>query len=237
MAISAEALQTTSFTGVEFAKQMPNARLILSDEPQMESPEHYEQLALLTTSLNWIWRDRQGFFIGANLSIYYDRNELLRRKFCGPDFFLVKDVEQAKRNSWVIWEEGGRYPDLIIEILSNSTAKTDRIDKKALYQNIFRTPEYFWFHPYTLEFVGFSLTSNHVYQTIPEHKGMKWSNVLQMYLGIHANKLRFYAPDGSLIPTPAESAQIEHERAEREYQRAEVLAAKLQALGIDPTTI
>ncbi len=230
MATSTAALQTTSFTGAEFAEQMPNARLILSDEPQLESPEHYEQLALLTTSLNWNWRDRQGFFIGANLSIYYDRSELLRRKFCGPDFFLVKDVEPAKRNSWVVWEEGGRYPDLIIEILSDSTAKTDRVDKKQLYQNIFRTPEYFWFHPYTLEFQGFQLSKKLIYEPINDTNGMKWSNALQMYLGIHTNKLRFYSQDGNLIPTPAKSAEIER-------KRAEALAAKLQELGIDPTSI
>jgi Uma2 family endonuclease len=248
MATSAEALQTT-FTVDEFAAQMPNARLILSDEPQMESPEHYEQLALLTTTLNWVWREHQEFFIGANLSIYYDRNELMRRKFCGPDFFLVHGVEKAKRNSWVVWEEGGRYPDLIIELLSDSTAKTDRTGKKQLYQNIFRTPEYFWFHPRSLEFQGFRLANNHVYEAIPERNGMKWSDMLQMYLGIHEKQLRFYAPDESLIPTPTESAQMEynraeaeheraeaeHKRAEAEHKRAEALAAKLRELGLDPT--
>ncbi len=157
--------------------------------------------------------------------------------FCGPDFFLVKDVEPAKRNSWVVWEEAGRYPDLIIEILSDSTAKTDRVDKKQLYQNIFRTPEYFWSHPCTLEFQGFQLSKDMVYEPLPDVNGMKWSNALQMYLGIHNQKLRFYAQDHSLIPTLAESTQIEHEQAEIERRRAEALATKLQELGIDPTTI
>jgi Uma2 family endonuclease len=30
--------------------------------------------------------------------------------------------------------------------------------KKPIYQDIFRTPEYFWFHPETPEFKGFRLS-------------------------------------------------------------------------------
>ncbi len=33
----------------------------------------------------------------------------------------------------------GKYPDLIIELLSESTATTDRNLKKSLYQDRFRT--------------------------------------------------------------------------------------------------
>ena len=28
---------------------------------------------------------------------------------------------------------------------------------KQLYQDVFRTPDYFWFDPYSLEFAGFKL--------------------------------------------------------------------------------
>jgi Uma2 family endonuclease len=42
----------------------------------------------------------------------------------------VKDVTNQLRNSWVVWEEDGRYPNLIIELLSDSTSKTDRTLKK-----------------------------------------------------------------------------------------------------------
>jgi len=38
----------------------------------------------------------------------------------------------------------GKYPNLIVEILSDSTAAIDRGLKKQLYQ-AFRTPDYFWF--------------------------------------------------------------------------------------------
>jgi Uma2 family endonuclease len=72
------------------------------------------------------------------------RNEeqLKKRDFCGPDFFVVLDTEKRPRKSWVVWGEQGKYPNVIVEILSDSTANIDRTKKKILYQNTFRTPNY-----------------------------------------------------------------------------------------------
>ncbi len=60
---------------------------------------------------------------------------------------MVLDTEKRPRKSWVVWREQGKYPDVIVEILSDSTANIDRKNKKTLYQNTFRTPNYFWFDP------------------------------------------------------------------------------------------
>jgi len=208
-------------TAQQFAEQMPDARELLSDEPEMESDRHYRQLALLVSCLEWYWRERRDFFIGANLTVYYDHEQLRRRAFRGPDFFLVRDTVRDTRNSWVVWEEGGKYPDLIIELLSDSTAKVDRTEKKTLYQNVFRTPEYFWFSPITQEFAGFRL-SGWRYQPIPaDERGFRWSEVLELYLGVVGEQLRYFDPTGELVPTPAEDAAAERERAEQEHQRAE----------------
>jgi Uma2 family endonuclease len=234
-------------TAQQLEAEMPDATQLLSDEPEMESSLHYMQLLILVTCLEWLWRDRDDFFIGANLTVYFSRQQLRNRDFRGPDFFLVRNTVRQPRNSWVIWEEDGRYPDLIIELLSNSTASVDRNLKKRLYQDRFRTPEYFWFSPETLEFQGFSLVGNQYQEVIPNQQGWLWSEVLGLYLGIHENKLRYFSFEGNLIPTPEESAQQEYQRAEQEYQRAEQeyqraeqeyqraeqLAKRLKALGVD----
>jgi len=65
----------------------------------MESSAHYMQLLLLVTCLEWLWRDRKDFFIVANLTIYFSRQELRSRDFRGPDFFLVKGTEKRPRSS------------------------------------------------------------------------------------------------------------------------------------------
>jgi Uma2 family endonuclease len=237
-----------AFTAEQLAERMPDARELLSDEPEMESSQHYQQLALLVSHLEWYWRGREDFFIGANLTVYYAHEQLQRRQFRGPDFFLVRDVTRAPRNSWVVWEEGGRYPDLIIELLSDSTAAVDRTDKKTLYQNIFRTPEYFWFSPITGEFAGFRLIDRR-YEAIPvDERGWRWSTELGLYLGVRDGELRYFDPAGSLVLGPVESAlweqgrseqarqraEQERQRAEQERRRAERLAQRLRDLGIDP---
>ncbi|WPL17239.1 hypothetical protein Thiowin_02235 [Thiorhodovibrio winogradskyi] len=216
-------------TAAKLAEQMPNAGAWLSDEPEMESSIHYQQLALLVSCLEWYWRERQDFFIGANLTVYYSHQQLKHRDFRGPDFFLVRETERRQRNSWVVWEEDGRYPDLIIELLSDSTAKVDRNEKKDLYQRVFRTPEYFWFSPETLEFAGFRLVNNSYRPIRPNGKQHLWSGVLGLYLGIEprSSRLRYYDGSGALIATAEESALMEQDRAER-------LAQRLRALGVDP---
>ncbi len=221
-------------TAPQFEAQMPDATKLLSDEPEMESSLHYMQLLLLVTTLEWLWRDREDFFIGANLTIYFSRQQLKQRDFRGPDFFLVKHTIKQPRSSWVVWEEDGRYPNLIIELLSDSTAANDRGLKKALYQNRFHTPEYFWFSPDTLEFEGYRLSGSQ-YQEIPlSDRGWRWSEELGLYLGIEANRLRYFTSTGSMVPTPEEAAIAAQHEAQQEKQRSERLSAHLRSLGIDP---
>ncbi|MGC1197124.1 MAG: Uma2 family endonuclease [Geitlerinemataceae cyanobacterium] len=228
-------------TAAQLEAMMPDATQIESNEPEMESSIHYTQLLLLVTALEWLWRDRSDFFIGANLTIYFSRQQLRNREFRGPDFFLVQPTEKHPRKSWVVWEEDGKYPNLIIELLSNSTASVDRTVKKELYQNRFRTPEYFWFDPETLELAGFRLIG-HQYEDITENdRGWRWSEELGLYLGVDSEQLRYFTVEGVKVPTPQESAQMEQQRAnlaelqlERERERAEKLTEQLRALGINP---
>jgi Uma2 family endonuclease len=244
-----------SFTAQQLADLMPDATQLESNEPEMESSLHYAQLALLVACLEWLWQDRDDFFIGANLTIYFSREQLKTREFRGPDFFLVNHAEKRPRKSWVVWEEDGQYPDLIIELLSDSTARTDKNLKKTLYQDRFRTPEYFLFSPETLEFEGYHLVEQ-AYQVItPNQAGHLWSHVLGLYLGVQDGKLRYFTQLGQLVPTPEEAAgqaQVQAQQAQAQAQQAQVqaqqaqaqaqqaeeraarLAAQLRQLGVDP---
>jgi Uma2 family endonuclease len=219
-----------TLTAEQLAELMPDATQLESNEPEMESSLHYAQLALLVACLEWLWRDRNDFFIGANLTIYFSREQLKTKEFRGPDFFLVTQTEKRPRKSWVVWEEGGQYPDLIIELLSESTAKTDKNLKKELYQNRFRTPEYFLFAPDTLEFEGYHLVDQTYQEIMQNQAGWLWSSVLGLYLGVQDGRLRYFTKSGELVLTPEEAA----EQAER---RADRLAAQLKALGVDPNEV
>ncbi len=203
---------------------------LYSDEPPLENELHLEQIMLLIKCLKWLWRDRTDFYAAGNLTIYYSLSQRKSEDFRGPDFFVVLDTERKTRKSWVVWQEDGKYPNLILEILSESTANTDKKLKKELYQNTFRTPDYFWFDPYTLEFAGFHLVDAKYHPLEANNQGHLWSQQLGLYLGIHQGLLRFFTPSGQLVATPEEEAESERNRAER-------LAAKLRELNIDPDTI
>ncbi len=210
---------------------------LYSDEPPLETELHLRQIILLFKCLEWLWRDRNDFYAAGNLTIYYSQKKRKTEDFRGPDFFVVLDTERKLRKSWVVWEEDGKYPHVILEILSESTANTDRELKKKLYQDIFRTPDYFWFYPYTLEFAGFHLVDGKYQPLEPNEQGHLWSRQLELYLGIHEGLLRFFTSSDELVPTPEEIAEYERQQKEVAQERAEKLAAKLRELNIDPDTI
>lgn len=228
--------------------------VLYSDEPQLETDLHLKQILLLLSCLEWYWNERQDFFASGNITIYYSNSQKKSKDFRGPDFFVVKDTERKTRPSWVVWEENNKFPNVIVEILSSSTAKVDRAEKKQLYQDIFRTPDYFWFEPNTLEFAGFSLKNGKYEAIIPNEQGWLYSQELELYLGIFNRKLRYFTPEGILVATPEETAnqeriqnqflvqQVEIERIERQglqqekqdlIQENEQLKQKLRELGIN----
>jgi Uma2 family endonuclease len=214
---------------------------LYSDEPTLETDLHRQHIDLLIRLLQYWWRDRDDFYISGNLTVYYSASQTKKRDFRGPDIFIVLDTEKRDRRSWTIWEEGGKYPNVVIELLSSSTAEVDRTTKKALYQNIWRLPEYFWFDPYSLEFKGFRLNEGQYQEIVPNAQGRLSSTELALELGIHETKLRWFTADGILIPLPEESERQARLQAEelinQERQARERLEAYLRSQGIDPNQL
>ena len=212
-----------------------------SDEPPLETDFHRNQIDLLIRLLQYWWQDRQDFYISGNLTVYYNKQQLKSRDFRGPDIFVVLGTEKKERRSWAIWDEGGKYPNVVIELLSNSTVKVDKGTKKTLYQDVWRVPEYYWFHPETLEFAGFRLVGRRYEAIVPTENGRLPSEQLGLELGIHERQLRWFTTEGDLIPLPEEA---EHQRADQERQRAdqerqakERLENYLRSQGIDPNQL
>lgn len=207
-----------------------------SDEPPLETDLHRNQIDLLIRLLKYWWQDRSDFYISGNLTVYYNQQQLKSRDFRGPDIFVVLNTEKKDRRSWVIWEEGGKYPNVVIELLSRSTAAIDQNTKKELYRNVWRVPEYYWFHPETLEFAGFRLVSGQYQEIALEavasaNTSRLWSEQLELYLGIYERQLRWFDRDGVLLPLPEDAERLAKEQAE---QRAARLAAYLRSQGVDP---
>lgn len=224
----------------------------------METQRHKLQMDLLVDPLS-DWLSSENAFVGGNMFVYFSPQQVKTHDYRGPDVFVVLDVPRRERKSWVVWEEE-KAPDIVIELLSASTAQFDRQEKKTIYQNRLRVPEYFWFDPFNPEdLAGFSLRDG-VYEPIqPEEQGRLISRQLNLALvrwtgtfkGVETIWLRWATLEGELLPTGDERAEIAQQEAQQERQRAEQaelqleqerisrqrLAEKLRELGIDPSTL
>jgi Uma2 family endonuclease len=224
--------------------------LVYSDGIPLDSHRQRIQMNLLIDVICQAMaaRGREDFFAGGNMFVYYSLEQARdvakgKRSFRGPDVFFVDHVapKQEERKAWVSWEEGGRLPDLIVEILSPSTEKIDRKDKRQLYSQVFRTRDYFLYDLDTAKLEGFRLAGD-LYQPIrPDAQGRLRSEVLELDLGLwkgirereETTWARLFTPDGDLIPTEAEAkdqlAEAERQRAEAERQRAEAERQRAEA--------
>lgn len=236
--------------------ELPPTELIYDDGEPMESNRHRIAMNLLINTIEQEFVERDDFFVGGNMFIYYSTAQVKNKDFRGPDFFLVLDTHRDNsRKAWVVWNENGRYPDVIIELMSPSTAKVDREDKKELYQKVFKTREYYIYDPFEPNSLqGWRLDSNLVYRQIPPNeKGWLWCETTNLWLGTWegillkepAYWLRFYHDDGTLALLPEEVAQLQAQeaqlqaqeaqlQADRERKKAELLAARLRELGENP---
>ncbi|BAY10342.1 Uma2 family endonuclease [Calothrix sp. NIES-2098] len=209
------------------------AELPYDDGIPMESQRHKMQMELLIDVVETWLEQREDGYTSGNMFVYFSLAQLKNQDFRGPDFFAVLGVPKGERRSWVVWEEG-KGPDVVIELLSPATAATDKGEKKLIYQNQMRVPEYFWFDPFNPDdWAGFSLGSG-VYQPItPNAENQLVSQALGLallrwqgtYKGVNITWLRWATLDGELLPTAEEKAlqwaEQERQRAEQETQRAE----------------
>jgi Uma2 family endonuclease len=202
----------------------------------METDRHRRQMNLLIESLDHALRDRDDVFVGGNMFVYFSELQTKRNDFKGPDVFVVLGTVRRERKSWVVWKEDGRMPDVIIELVSESTEAIDRGEKMRLYARTLRVGEYYIYDPWTHRLDGYRLdVGKGQYEALePLEGGDLPCSQLGLRLGIRHGKvadietswLRWLDRHGIPVPTPAEAAS---QRAEAEAQRAEAASQRAEA--------
>lgn len=184
---------------------------------------------LIDTFGTWLEQQEDGYASG-NMFVYFSLAQLKNQDFRGPDFFAVLGVPKGERRSWVVWEEG-KSPDVVIELLSPNTSQTDKNEKKLIYQNQMRVPDYFWFDPFNPDdWAGFSLQHG-VYQPITpnaENRLVSQASGLSLlrwqgnYKDVETTWLRWATMDGELLPTGEEKERKLANQAQQRAERAEL---------------
>ncbi len=112
--------------------------------PMAETDAQFYPLTETVLALRQRYADRDDVYVSGDLLIYYRMNDNTVR--LAPDVFVVFGVEDHLRSSYIIWREGGKTPDFVLEIASPSTFVRDMTEKRALYAALGVT-EYWRFDP------------------------------------------------------------------------------------------
>lgn len=203
----------------------------------MESERHLIAMLLFYQLMKGVFRDREDVFVGADLVVYFSELQVRNKDFRAPDGIVVLDVGDRERKGWIVWEEEGRYPDLVIEHMSPSTRDTDLGIKVRIYGNVWKVREYFAFDLETGAIHAFRGTGHGLARLEQNAAGRYASEVLDAEVGVSMAPvegrvgpwMRLFRPDGGLLPTLAERADAEAERADAEAERADAEASARRA--------
>jgi Uma2 family endonuclease len=180
------------------------------------------------------WRDRQDFFVAANMGLYFSETQSRRNDFRAPDLFVVLDVERRERRSWVVWEEDGRMPDVVVELVSDSTEDVDRGPKMGIYARALHVACYAIHDPWSGSLDVYHLDpARRAYEPAKPDAhgafpcpsmGLSLAVVPGVLDGVEAPWLRWIDPQGVPLREPAEVARD----AEAEIARLHAELARLR---------
>jgi len=215
-------------------KPPPRGRdLPYDDGEPMETINHRWQMNLLIEVFTWAI-NREDAFVGGNHALYYSALQAKRNDFKAPDVFVVLDaIDNPERLSWVVWEEDGRTPNVVIELLSQSTERSDRGNKKRIYEQILKVPDYFIYDPVDFRFEGWRLDNGVYRPLVPDAHGRLFCHEVGLWLGRSQGEyikrrstwLRLFDAEGQLVPTFTEAA-VEQAKVSIGQANADVKQAK-----------
>jgi Uma2 family endonuclease len=230
-------------------EQRQRVRATLVPIPRSQMPPvgdpHINAERIAESSLGgWFRRRGRRAYIGRGITVYYPGE----RRFA-PDFFVVFDVPEGERITWVVDHEG-RGLDFALEILFDGDRKKD-LERNVEWFARLGIPEYFVFDARRVSLHGYRLGDRPGVYTPIIPQGGRWrAPHLGAELGLQNGRLRFYL-DGALLPIADEiEAALEdalneallraeeqarqtaqaQARAEEEARRAAAVQARADAL-------
>lgn len=215
-------------------------------QPMAENTRQAECMATLYGNLDDLFRDRPDVFVAMdNLWYPVEGHPEIRM---APDVYAVFGRPKGHRGSYRQFEEGDVPLHVVFEILSPGNRFTDLKRKFDFYEE-HGVEEYYIYEPELNHWQGYVRKDD---QLIEIDDMAKWSSVrLGVRFDETGDEMRLIRPDGQPFLTFVELAnrarsgearavaarmlaETESQRANAERERADRLAAKLRAAGIDP---
>jgi Uma2 family endonuclease len=207
-----------------------------SDETPVDNELQDTVPGLLKDTLRLIWQNRNDWFFGVDMGIYADTEQPYRAIV--PDGFLSIGVPRFKpqygdrgRPSYVLWEEEGKVPMLVLEVVSE-TYRGEYSEKLKEYQDL-EVLYYAVYNPDRLKKdhepleVYYLVESQYVLMSgepfwMPEI-GLGIGRAIGNNLDWRREWLYWFSEDGTRYPIPEEFQRYRADLAEGEVQKVELV--------------
>ena len=113
-------------------------------EPTGETGLHVEAAMQMLSALGRALRHKKDVCVGGNQFMYFREGD--PKQVVCPDAYAAFDTDPTPRRTWKVWEEAGKFPDLVVEIVSESSRLSDDRMKRGLYEAL-GVREYYLFDP------------------------------------------------------------------------------------------
>ncbi len=197
--------------------------------PMAETAIHQEVMIDLIIGLrDWFAADPL-IYVAGNQFLYFVEGDPKRN--VSPDVMVIRGVDKTLRPNYKTWEEGGKGPDLVVEVSSKSTRRDDLRKKFALYRDDLQVQEYILFDPLG-EYLkprlqGFRLAGDDYFAIDPED-GRLPSEVLGLHLVASGQTVRLFDPTvGRIVPNRLEAIAAATESSRRQSRTLREQAATL----------
>jgi Uma2 family endonuclease len=194
-------------------------------QPMAENTRQFRWIVLIKEGIEALFRDDPEVFVAGDLFWYPVEGDPTIRT--APDTLVVFGRPKGDRGSYLQWEEDGIPPQVVFEVLSPGNRFGEMLRKFQFYER-YGVEEYYLYDPDQNRLEGWRREGG----TLREIEPMSgWvSPRLRIRFDWSDDGLRLIRPDGR----PLETYQEVDQRADAERQRAERLAERLRALGLEP---
>ena len=214
----------TTFSEVSLDELFPDSdRQLMAD-----NTEQFSWIVLIKENLEILFADRPDVFVAGDLLWYPVQSQLISPM--APDAMVVFGRPKGRRGSYRQWQEDNIPPQVVFEILSPSNTNPEMQRKLEFYEQ-YGVEEYYQYDPDRLKLKGW-VRGGTALSSIAQMNG--WvSPRVGVEFRFEDGEFTLYRPDGQQFLSPVELSQ----RLDQERSRADLLAAKLRELGINPEEI
>ena len=218
--------------------------------PMSDNTLQFQWIVTIKENIEIIHKNSPDVFVAGDLLWYpVEGSNKIRQ---APDTMVVIGRPKGYRGSYQQWKEDDIAPQVVFEVLSPGNRRGEMARKLEFY-NQYGVEEYYEYDPYNIELVGWQRQNGSL--KVIESAMDGWvSPRLDIRFEVTSETLEIYRPDGSRFLTPVElsdrleetsqqlseaSQQLSEasQQLEQEKAKSDRLAARLKALGIDPSSM